>query len=528
MRSFNISGPCDSERHYLVPPESRTPDLSPLLDRQAYFVVHAPRQSGKTTAMMALAARLTAEGRYAALHFSCESARSFSDNEGEAARQIWQVILEEAQRQLPDELQPPRRVGSSKGGILLVRLRRWAEICPRPLVLIFDEIDALEGKALTSVLSQLRSAFPNRPHRFPSSIILCGMKDVRDYKVASGSSAPIDSGSSSPFNIKEVSLRLANFTEAQLRGLYAQHTAETGQPFTEDALVTAWRLSQGQPWLTNALAREVIVAMGVDAPEPITAAHILEAKERLIHARATHIDSLLARLKEPRVRAVLEPIIAGELPHEDPLDDDYSYVRDLGLIAVDEPPRFANPIYEEVVLRVLAAGAERAVMVQPSSFIGPDGRLDMGRVLGEFLSFWKENGEILAGRMDYPEAAPQLVLMAWLLRFTNGAGGVLDREIGVGTKRIDLLLRWPYVDAKGQRNWQREAFEVKVWRDRDKRRDPVQAGLVQLDGYLGRLGLDHGTLVVFDARGVAEAMEDRCRIEETSSPTGRRVVVVRG
>lgn len=380
------------------------------------------------------------------------------------------------------------------------------------------------------------------------------MKDIRDYKLASGSAQPAHAGSSSPFNIKERSLRLPNFSEAEVRDLYAQHTAETGQPFTDEAVERAFELSQGQPWLSNALVFEVIVGMGIGPPEPITATHIDAAKERLIVGRATHLDSLLARLQEDRVRAVLEPIIAGELPHGDPLDDDYTYVRDLGLIAVDEPPRFANPIYEEVVLRVLATGAERAVMIKPRSLLAPDGRLDMRRVMEGFAGFWRENGEILLGRMPYPEAAPLLVMMAWLHRFGNGQGSkgpvdpstgwrgagapvpaghdnpgsVIDREIGVGTKRVDLQLRWPYVGSNGERLWQREAFELKVWRDRDKRRDPVVTGLQQIDGYLERLGLDHGTLVVFDARSAALPIEDRTSLETMSAPSGRTITLLRG
>lgn len=526
MRHFNIAGPCDPSMHYMVPPESRTPDLRGYLERNAYFVVHAPRQSGKTTALRALAARLAAEGRYAALHFSCEAARAFTDVDV-AERRIWLAIQEGAAQRLPPDLRPLPSSEVPEGGFISVQLRRWAETCPRPLVLVFDEIDALKGAPLASVLSQLREGYPNRPRHFPAVVILCGMKDVRDYKLASGSDKPVYAGSSSPFNIKERSLRLPNFTEDEVRDLYAQHTDQTGQPFTEEALQRAFELSQGQPWLTNALAFEVIEGMGVRPPTTITAAHIDEAKERLIVSRATHLDSLLARLQEDRVRAVLEPIIAGELPHGDPLDDDYTYVRDLGLIAVDDPPRFANPIYEEVVLRVLATGAERAVLVKPRSFVGRDGRLDMGRILEGFAAFWRENGEILLGRMPYPEAAPLLVMMAWLHRFGNGSGGVIEREIGVGTKRVDLLLRWPYTGPGGERLWQREAFELKVWRDRDKRRDPVATGLSQIDGYLERLGLDHGTLVVFDAREVAPPIEDRTHIEATTTPSGRAITLLR-
>jgi len=224
-------------------------------------------------------------------------------------------------------------------------------------VLIFDEIDALTGPSLISVLTQLRAGFPNRPVAFPWSVILCGMRDVRDYKAASGGGPP-RIGSSSPFNIKEDSLRLGNFTEAELHELYGQYTAETGQAFTEEALATAWALAQGQPWLTNALSREVVEKLRVPLSEAITHAHIDAAWERLILSRATHLDSLLARLEEERVRRVIEPLLAGELTGGRRFDADFEYVVDLGLVAPGLPVRIANPIYREIIVRVLASQAE--------------------------------------------------------------------------------------------------------------------------------------------------------------------------
>ncbi len=137
----------------------------------------------------------------------------------------------------------------------------------------------------------------------------------------------------SPFNIKVASLRLGDFTAAEVAELYGQHTAQTGQDFTVDALECAFGFTQGQPRLVNALAREVVEEMGVPSDRPITAEHMEEAKERLILARATHLDSLAARLGEDRVRRVIQPVIAGELLlPTDTYDDDLGYVRDLGLV----------------------------------------------------------------------------------------------------------------------------------------------------------------------------------------------------
>jgi hypothetical protein len=521
-RFFNTAGPCNPQYHYMLPAEERLPEARPLVAQMGYFVVHAPRQTGKTTILRALAKALTAEGNFAAVQFSCETAKIAEDDVDWAERLLLEEIRTAAER-LPPELHPPAWPEATPGLRLKSALAAWAEACPRPLVLFFDEIDALLGRSLLSVLSQLRAGFPDRPSRAPWSVALCGLRDVRDYKAASGGAEP-RLGSSSPFNVKIRSLRVGNFDEDEVRRLYGQHTAETGQPFTDEAVHHAWALTEGQPWLINALAQAVVQEIGVPRDEPITAAHVDAARDRLVLARQTHLDSLAARLAEPRVRRVVEPLIAGDVPAADPYDDDFQYVADLGLVAPDMPVRIANPIYREVVVRVLASTAERAVTAEPRSFVLPDGRFDVERMLGEFADFWRQHGDVLSQRLNDHEVAPQLVLMAFLQRVVNG-GGQIEREYGVGRGRIDLLLRWPYTDGGGRRAWQRHAFELKVWSD--GRPDPLAEGLSQLDAYLDRLGLDTGVLVVFDRRPDAAPITERTRFERATSARGRAVTLLR-
>jgi hypothetical protein len=203
--------------------------------------------------------------------------------------------------------------------------------------------------------------------------------------------------------------------------------------------------------------------------------------------------------------------------------DDLQYVRDLGLCAPNNPVRVANPIYHEVIARVLASGPESQVLAEPKSFVLPNGRLDFDRLLQEFAAFWREHGEVLAAGVSYHEVAPQLVLMAFLQRVING-GGYVAREYGAGRGRIDLLVRWPYKEG-GQRHWQCHALELKVWREGEK--DPLPKGLAQLDAYLERLGLPEGVLVLFDRRKGVEEAEVRTRFEEARTPSGRKVTLLR-
>ena len=523
-RFFNTAGPCDAERHYTLPPAERLPDARRLIDQFSYFVLHAPRQTGKTTTLRALASTLTAEGQFAGLHFSCEMGEVAGDDILSAQRAILASVRRRSEIALPAELRPPDPwPQAAPEAMLSTALSAWASRCPLPLVLFFDEIDALRGQSLLSVLRQLREGFADRPGAFPASIVLCGLRDVRDYKANSGGD-PDRLGTASPFNIKVKSLRLGDFTEQEIRQLYAQHTAETSQPFIDEALRRVWELTQGQPWLVNALAREVTEEIDLDPGASIGIEHVEIAKERLILARATHLDSLVARLQEPRVRRVLEPLITGEsAEREATYDDDVAFCRDLGLIA-GRPPRVANPIYREVIVRVLSTFAEDQVELEPRSFVLADGRLDFRRFLSEFLAFWREHGDTLAGSMPYPELAPQLVLMAYLQRVVNG-GGYVDREYGVGRGRIDLLVRWPWRDGEDRRQWQREALELKVWRD--SRPDPLTKGLEQLDGYLAGLGLNEGVLVLFDRRTGSGLASERSGLYDARTPGGHRVTVLR-
>lgn len=142
----------------------------------------------------------------------------------------------------------------------------WAVACPLPLALIIDEIDSLQGVALVSVLRQLRSGFRYKAHAFPDSVALCGMRDVKDYRAAAGS-GPVPSSPGSPFNIREGSLRVGDFTRNDVAALYAQHTEETGQAFTPEAVAHAYDYTQGQPWLVNALAYEITSRMMINPPD---------------------------------------------------------------------------------------------------------------------------------------------------------------------------------------------------------------------------------------------------------------------
>ena len=481
MRTFNTEGPVRAERHYRIPPLTRIDldDVLGLIRDEKYFVLHAPRQTGKTSALLALRDLLNSgeKGAWRCVYANVEAGQAARENVTEAMRAMLSEFALRASLTLGDDSLEGicRAALDSAGpmGALVLALTRWAAAERAPLVLLIDEIDTLVGDTLLSVLRQLRAGYDRRPSAFPHSIVLCGVRDVRDYRIHSTAENRMVLGGSA-FNIKSESLRLGDFSEREMRSLLAQHTAETGQAFTEEALELVVTRTAGQPWLVNALCYDACFRHkpGRDRSRPITAGAVLEAQERLILRRDTHVDDLANKLREERVRRVIEPILAGA-DETACSAEDLSYVRDLGLVAQDaggppRSPRIANPIYAEVVPRYLNYAVQETLPQEMAWYVDAAGNLDVEGLIAAFQAFFREHSEHWVQRFErYHEAGPQLLLQAHLQRDRQrrraDRAGVRARArahgpadpVATGRARaalgggVQAAARWPGADHRG-------------------------------------------------------------------------------
>ncbi|MBK8255484.1 MAG: hypothetical protein IPK82_22835 [Polyangiaceae bacterium] len=338
---------------------------------------------------------------------------------------------------------------------------------------------------MVSFLTQIRAGYiARRQHAFPSSVVLVGMRTVRD--VVSWL------GTSSPFNISAEAVSLGAFSQADVAELVGQHTAATGQLFEPEAISTIWNLAQGHPWLTNALADEAVNHEAPDRNLPITQKHIEAAKETLILERRSHIDSLVARLHEPRIVRILAPMLQGERAiSEGFLQDDLAYAVDMGILRLCQGQyEVDNPIYREVIPRALTFEQQTQIQEPTARYVQPNGELDVPKLMAAWQVFWRTDGHLAAEGFGYREAGPHLMLMAFLQRVING-GGQIHREYGLGRGALDILIQWKS---------QRFAIEVKLRRDNHTE----GLALAQLNRYLDHLGLGEGYLVLFDLRKEVE------------------------
>jgi len=284
MKYFNTTGPIQPDKHYYISHRLDWQKLESFIEKQYYFILHAPRQSGKTSAIFEFVKYLNEGDKYTALYINTGSAHIAVDDITKAMRIILQNIKRFISQQLTDQMNIISVIDNylESDGVTETMLQdllsEWAHRNSKPLILFFDEIDGMVGDSLISLLKQIRSGFPTRPDYFPQSICFIGVRDLRDYKIQSKSRE--NTGLLySPFNIKSDSLRLNDFTHDEVQQLYRQHTDETGQTFSDDAIEMAFHLTQGQPWLVNALAYQVCSRTLKDSSQEITQAHIFEAKK---------------------------------------------------------------------------------------------------------------------------------------------------------------------------------------------------------------------------------------------------------
>lgn len=486
MKTFNTIGPIRESDHYFIPRRLDWDVLDKYIGLKHYFLLHAPRQSGKTTAIKEYVTHLNSGGKYTAFYLSTEPAHIANNDITGTVYWLLKQLLREIKFQLPHEKKTYLHILNLLKADPVDKdsfaefLEYWSENSAKPLVIFFDEFDGLVEQSLIYLLKLLRTGFPNRPEHFPQTVCLIGVRNLKDYKLQSTNEK--ERGVLlSPFNIIANALVLKNFTREQVNQLYSQHTQEAGQKFTSEAIDYAYYLTQGQPWLVNALAYQACFEDVLDRAKPISKEVIEHAKEQLIARRDTHFQSLIDRLREPRVRDIIDAIISGAEPTSfNP--DNIEYVRDLGLLK-EKSWEIANPIYQQIIPRELTYVLQDLISPPELEYV-KDGKLLMDVMLNAFTQFFRENAQAFGQQLQYRESFPHLLLMAFLQRLING-GGRITREYALSRKRVDLLIEWKK---------QRIVIELKIKRGENT----LSKGLEQTLEYADISNATEAHLIIFD------------------------------
>jgi hypothetical protein len=465
----------------MLPPLSRQMGVKDMIEGEYYFVLHAPRHFGKTTFLRALTEEINSQGQMYALYCSLEGGQDITDVE-KAMTWIAAEINKSlrlslnnslASLALPDD-RPPNSNSSVK---IFYSLNRLCLNLDKDLVVFFDEADCLSGAPLVLFLAQIRSGFNTRyispAAKFPRSMALVGQRDIR---VPLAQAITSSTGLCSAFNIVKETFVLANFTRDEIKILYDQHTEASGQTFLDAAIDRAWYWSEGQPWLVNALASESVVKiLNNDYSRPITSDIMDQAALNLIKRRGSHLDCLLERFNEPRVRAVMKPsIFRADFSPPNGFLEDIRYTEDLGILSDNNGSlQIANPIYHDIFLRALTqrfeAEFEEAAPLVKSNRLVDGQKLDMTGLLKTFQKYWRDNSAFLEAPYGHKKALPFLVINAFFQKVLINDVKYLRREYALGQREMKMVLYIDFMEQvypmalqiKDQKSWPDSLARVK-------------------------------------------------------------------
>ncbi|MDR1081861.1 MAG: ATP-binding protein [Deltaproteobacteria bacterium] len=523
----------------MIPVLDRDPGIMPVIENDEYFVIHAPRQSGKTTLLRNLTKKINDEGNYYALLCPLSFVAN-AENRQEAIRFVIQALTHSIKfselpilNNLTEHL--PKFSPDTESVIVLDSIKFICSSLDKELIIFFDEADSIPDTAMLAFLLQIREGFNVREfpgnNAFPKSLALVGLRDLNDYRIRIRPDSET-TGEHSPFNIHAPSMSIQNFTKNQIRTLYEQHTEVSGQAFDRNAIDRVWYWTEGQAWLVNALARQIIeVQFENNYTEAVNKSHVDLATKELLLKNEAHFEDLIKRLKETRITRVMTAALSFS-DHDFKLitDDDIQYCINLGLLKhgknglSDCLP--ANPIYNEVIVRALSPKIIPDIDTIKKKKWMDGANLNLTGLLQAFQNYWLKNADILFARNQneklineiteqvatvfnisvdmrkekaaeineirnnsfklVDEAFCVLVLCAFLQRVLNSGADSVIRQYSLGNKLVDICITY---------NQRAYPIEVKI-----KGAVTTEQGIRQLSGYIDKCDTSEGWLIEFDRR----------------------------
>ncbi|HLP45613.1 MAG TPA: AAA-like domain-containing protein, partial [Candidatus Kapabacteria bacterium] len=492
-RTFEKSGLVNPETSYYVDLENvvntNHKDIKTMIDLGRYFSIFAPRQSGKTNFLKETCRRLHHDPTYVAILLSFQGFNSLDKPRfyaliekylyAQLIDRLKQVNCEkiEAVRQFLDNHHLADHIDFKELFEGLNRILLFKKI-----VIFIDEFDDILMSELENFLNALRAMY----HDYKSakqkafySVGLIGIRNITKLVVSRVS----------PYNIAD-HVDLPPFSLKNVRDLYAQYTAETNQPFTEEAVKKVYGETGGQPWLVNRLGTILTVNVKPGTVEPIDEKDVDKAIQLLLDERNDHFDNLYEKAK--LYKETFVEIVFDHIGYH-PYDEEQSWLEQYGLIKNKEGHAVvANNIYKGVIVKAFFREAKALQEVSLPEYTLPVNRLDIERILVNFNQYIAQIGVRAFYQEDKPyEKTGQFLLTAWLYPFIKGGERELQYEVHSGWGRIEILLTY-----KGQRY----IIETKVNRS-DDITVILEEGIKQVAGkYLTSEGLAAGYLVIFDPR----------------------------
>ena len=491
-RSFNITGACNPQEHYMVNLDSRLAEIKKMVDAGKYFVINRGRQYGKTTTLKALEQYLSDSYIVLGMDFQFISHSNFENEETFSrafARELWRKkdIRNYMSEEIQEQIKELKKIGNKFSiGDLFGIFSEWCEESEKPIILIIDEVDsASNNQVLLDFLAQLRGYYLER-HDTPTfqSVILAGVHDIRNLRQKIRPDA--EHKHNSPWNIASPFDVDMSFSPDDIAGMLTDYENDhhTGMNIHEISQLV-YDYTSGYPVLVAEFCKSM------DELSDWNNHGIIEANKQLLIKKTPLFESLIGKLED---NASLRKLMYGILfkgqkipynPDDATIDDAFMYgfvKNEHGLIAV------ANRIFEVRIYNwfISLETTDSPIFAEgvndKSQFIIGN-KLNMERILEKFILHFND---IYGSQPDkFKEDDGRKLFLLYLRPIINGTGNYYIEAQTRDQRRTDVI-----VDYLGKQY----IVELKIWHGDEYNTH----GEKQLSEYLDYYHIDKGYLLSFN------------------------------
>lgn len=506
-RTFNTTGVCYPDEHYMVDLESRLIQMKAMVDDGRYFTVNRGRQYGKTTTLRALRDYLKQDYVVLFLDFQRMSTASFQDEyifSRAFTADILRVIKNKRQKvtgldlQSIAALEKCMEIGQNMNlPQMFGFLSDLCDTADRPIVLILDEVDsAPNNQVFLDFLAQLRAQYLSR-REYPAfwSVILAGVYDIKNLKQKIRQNG--EHKYNSPWNIAVEFDVDMSFSTEDIAGMLDEYRQDYGYEMDVHAIAQLiYDYTSGYPFLVSRICQlmdeQIPGTEGFDTRQSAWSSQgVAEAVKELLRESNALFDDLVKKLSDfPKLKNMLyRMLFEGKRYAFYSYDYAAAVGKMFGFVKENEGNlAVANRIFETMLYNLfiaeeMAGDVNYEASLQNSNQFVKNGRLDMELVLLKFVEHFTD----IYGKCTeaFLEENGRRFFLLYLKPIINGVGNYY-----VEARTRDMLRTDVVVDYKGEQY----VVEMKIWRGGEYNRK----GEEQLVGYLEQLRLDKGYLLSFN------------------------------
>ena len=492
-RSFNITGACNPQEHYMVNLDSRLAEIKKMVDAGKYFVINRGRQYGKTTTLKALEQYLSDSYIVLGMDFQFISHSNFENEETFSrafARELWRKkdIRIYMSEEIQEQIKELKKIGNKFSiGDLFGIFSEWCEESEKPIILIIDEVDsASNNQVFLDFLAQLRGYYLDR-HDTPTfqSVILAGVHDIRNLRQKIRPDA--EHKYNSPWNIASPFDVDMSFSPDDIAGMLTDYENDhhTGMNINEISQLI-YDYTSGYPVLVSNICKLM------DERFHWSKDAVSEAVKIILKENNSLFESLINKIEDNHdlYDYLYQILIDGRRISYNPDDSTIKLAMMYGFVKEENGSVvIANRIFETRLYNAILTNKQmqktsifKAGENDKSQFIIGN-KLNMERILEKFIQHFND---IYGSQPDkFKEDDGRKLFLLYLRPIINGTGNYYIEAQTRDQRRTDVI-----VDYLGKQY----IIELKIWHGDEYNTQ----GEKQLSEYLDYYHIDKGYLLSFN------------------------------